>query len=130
MDPRNSGATAPMSHDEPGPGGPTQASQLAELVARERELADMLATAEAEAERTVEEARAAASAAEAEVEASLEDEGAHVRAQIRDATQRRARELQAEAEERVALFERVSDEDVERLADSAFRRLVAPEVGA
>jgi hypothetical protein len=119
-----------MSHDEPGPGGPKHASRLAELVAREREFADMLATAEAEAERMVEEARAAALAADAEVEASLEDEGDRVRAKIREATQHRVRELQAEAEERAALFERVSDQNVERLADSAFRLLVTPEVGS
>jgi len=127
-DPRNSVATAPMSHDQPGPGGPTQASQLAELLECERELAELLAAAEAEAVRMVDEARAAAVADDAEVEASLEDEGERQRVRIREATQRRVRELRAEAGERVALFEGVSDGEVARLADDAFRRLVAREV--
>jgi len=115
------------SKGRPGPDGPTQASQLDELVACERELADLLAAIEGEARRRVEEARVSAAAAEADVEASLDEEGANARTEIREATQRRLRAVQVEAQERVARFEQVSDEEVARLADAAFRRLVATE---
>jgi hypothetical protein len=110
-----------------GPHGPTQTSQLAELVACERELADLLAAAEAEGRAMVEEARASATAAEADIEAALEGEGERARADIREATQRKVRAIQVSAQELVARFERVSDEEAGRLADIAFRLLVGPE---
>ena len=119
-----------MSQSHPGPGGPTQASQLAELVRCEQELADLLAEARVQAERMVAEARAAAAAAAADLEASLEDEAQRLRSTIREATQLSVRELQADAEHRASSFGGVSAADVQRLAGSAFRRLIGAEADA
>jgi hypothetical protein len=118
----------PMSRNEQGPSSPEQQSHLAELVDCERELAELQEAAEASAERMVAEARAASAAAEAEVEGTLEDEAARLRTEIREAAQRRVREVQADAEDKATSFDRVTDEEVARLAEIAFLRLLAVEV--
>jgi len=99
-------------------------SRLAELLACERELADLMTAAREEASRRVEEARAAASRAEAEVEASLADEAQRVRSEIQAESHARVRQLLARAGESVESFERIADTEAERLAESAFRRLL------
>lgn len=103
------------------------ASQLAELLECERELAELLSAARAQARQCVDEARAAAKALEAETEASLGKEADRLRAEIRERTQARAREIRAEARERAAGFDRVTDERVHTLAEVAFRRLIRRE---
>jgi vacuolar-type H+-ATPase subunit H len=107
--------------------GRHDASQLAELLRCERELAELLSAAQAEARQRVDEARAAAKALEAETEASLGKEADRLRAGIRERTQARAREIRAEALEQVARFDRVTDEQIEALAEVAFRLLVRRE---
>jgi vacuolar-type H+-ATPase subunit E/Vma4 len=116
-----------MFEREPGLGGPTQASQLAELLACERELAELLTAAEEEAWRLVQEARAVAATAAADIEASLGAEAERARSAIREATQRKVREIHGEARERAMAYEAVSDEEVARLGEVAFRALIVPE---
>ena len=106
-----------------GPAG-AEPSRLAELLACERELADLMSATREDAKRRVEEARAAVTRAEAEVEASLADEAQRVRSEIGSESHLRVHDILARAAEEAALFERFSDEEVERLAESAFRRLL------
>lgn len=111
---------------DPGPRG-GESSELADLLACELELGEMLAHAKEEARRLVEEARATADRADAELEASLEAESEGVRARMRQETQASVRVISARARERVAVLESVTDERVERLAEAAFRRLIGAE---
>lgn len=104
-----------------------ESSELADLLACELELGELLARAQAEARRLVEEARARADRADAQLEVSLEAESEGVRARIRQETQATVRSISARARDRVAAFEVVSDEGVERLAEAAFRRLIGAE---
>lgn len=106
---------------------PRQVSQLAELLACERELAESLAEAEAEARRLVEEARAEAAAAAADLEASLEDEAERERQRIREEAQTRVRATVSAARDQAARFETVGEARVAELAESAFRRLLSAE---
>ena len=116
-----------MSHANRRPDGPVKESQLAELVACEQELAALLADAEARARQMVEEARAAAAAAAAELEASLEDEAERLRVLIREDTQRRVRELEAGARAEAARFDQVPAEELDRLVELGYRRLLSAE---
>jgi vacuolar-type H+-ATPase subunit H len=102
-------------------------SQLAELLECERELDSRLRATQDEARRRVDEARAASSQAEAEMEAALEDEARRLRATIQSDAEARVREILDRSRERVARFQGVSDERVEALAESAFRRLIGIE---
>jgi vacuolar-type H+-ATPase subunit H len=101
-------------------------SRLAELLACERGLADLMKAAREDASLRVEAARAAASTSEAEVEAALEQEAQRVLSEVRSESQARVHQILSGAGASVARFERVSDDEVERLADAAFRRLLGP----
>ena len=113
-----------MTERHERPDGPTRASQLEELLACERELAELLAEARDDARRRVEEARALAARAEADLEEALEREAAQERASIREGVEARVREISGAARERVARLEAIPDDRVEHLAEAAFRRLV------
>ena len=100
-------------------------SRLAELLACEQELAEQLAAARDEGRDLIERARREAALAEAELEASLEKASDRVRREIREASQARIHEVLRRARERAARYERLTDAEVERLAESALRRLIA-----
>ncbi len=104
-------------------------SQLAALLECEQDLAQRLAEARAQASRIVEEARAEASAIEAEAEASFGDEALGIRAQVQERAQAEVRAVAAEAQERVARFRGVSDDDIERLARRGLGQLLGLEEG-
>jgi vacuolar-type H+-ATPase subunit H len=104
----------------------TDASQFTELLECERELGEQLSRAQAQARQRVDEARASSSRAEANLEALLEEESDRLRTRIREEAQIRVREILAQSHERAAGFDRISNEQVERLATAAFRRLIAP----
>lgn len=101
-------------------------SELAELLECERQLAELMGVARADATRTIEEARAAASAQEADLEASLGMEADRLRAAVRERTQARVREIRAEAEAGVTRFDGITDEQITALADHALRILIRP----
>ena len=101
--------------------------RLAELLDCERELAELLAGAREEALRRVADARADAERAEAELEASLEEESERVRREVREASQARVHEILGRAHGHAARFEGLSDESVQSLAASVFRRLLGRE---
>lgn len=103
---------------------------LAALLECERELAELMAEAHEEAGRRVAEARAEVARAEATLEASLEEAGDRVRSEVRERAQERVRQVLSEAGERAAAFERVTDAEVERLADRAFRSLIGEEASS
>jgi len=109
-----------------GPRG-AESNELAELLACEFELAELLARTQEQGRHLVEEARAETGRAEVDMEASLEAESDRERARIREETQTSVREIWARARRRVAAFEGVPDERVERLAEAAFRRLIGAE---
>lgn len=102
-----------------------RASQLDELLGCERELAEALSAARKEARGIVDHARADAAAAAAELEASLESETARERQRAREEARSRIEALSADAGDRATRFHDIGDEEVERLAGLAFRRLVA-----
>lgn len=102
-------------------------SRLAELLECERELAALLAATREDAHRLVEQALADAQRAEAELEASLEQAAEGVRREIAETSQARIHEVLRGARESAARFERLSDQDVERLAGAALRRLLGVE---
>ena len=104
--------------------GPTRASQLEELLACERELAELLGEARDDARRRVEEARGLAARAEADLQEALEREAAQERASIREGVEARLQEISGTARERAASLEAISDDRVEHLAEAAFRRLI------
>lgn len=108
-------------------GEPQQASQLTELLACERELADLLQDTEIEARRMVEEARAEAGEAAADLEASLEEDSERERAHIKEETQARIRSLVSAAREQASRFDAIEDARVSELADSALARLLSRE---
>jgi vacuolar-type H+-ATPase subunit H len=114
------------TNSEPRPMG-GEPNQLAELLACEQELAVQLARAQEDARRLVDEARAEAARAEAALEGSLQAEAERLRASIREEIQASLREIAARTRERIARFEAVSDEEVARLADAAFLRLIGRE---
>lgn len=109
-----------------GPAG-AEPSRLAELLACERELADLMRATREDARRRVEEARSAATRMEAELEASLTDEAQRVRSEIGSESHVHVRDILARAAKEAARFERLSDQEVERLAESAFQRLLGRE---
>lgn len=102
-----------------------QQSQLAELLACERDLDRLLATAREEARRTVEDARAAATQAEADAEGTLAAEVERLRSTIEGQARSRVQEILARSRERAARFDGISDERVKDLADAAFRQLIS-----
>ncbi len=104
----------------------TDASQFTELLECERELGEQLSRAQAQARQRVDEAHASSSRAEADLEASLEEDSDRIRTRLREEAQIRIREIFAQAHERAARFDRISDEQVELLATAAFRRLISP----
>ncbi len=104
-----------------------EGDQLAELLACELELAQLLAETQQEARQLVEAARAESVRAEAEMDASLEREAESECLRIRQETQSSVREMSARVAARVAAFESVSRERVEQLAEAAFLRLVGEE---
>lgn len=106
---------------------PPEASQLAELLACEQELAALLDEARRDARELVESARVDAERAAADLEASLEEEAEQERERIRTDAQARIRELVTGARERSERFEGLSDERVEALAEVAFRLLLSHE---
>jgi hypothetical protein len=99
-------------------------SRLSELLECEQDLAELMAATREEGRRRVDEARADVARAEAELEASLEEESGRVRGEIGAAAQARVHELRSRARERAARYEGVSDQEVDRLAAAAFRRLL------
>lgn len=99
-------------------------SQLAQLLECERELAELMSLARADTVRQLDEARAAADAQQANLEASLGNEADQLRAAIRERTRARVREIHAEAQVLVTLFDRITDERVALLAEAAIRRLI------
>lgn len=102
-------------------------SRLAELLECERDLADLMTLSREEARRRLDEARSEVERAEAELEASLEEEAERVRREVREASQARVHEILARAREQGGRFESLGDEEVERLAAAAFRRLLGAE---
>jgi F0F1-type ATP synthase membrane subunit b/b' len=109
--------------DEPHP--PT--GELADLLECERELAELHEQAREKARQRVARARAQAAQASAKMEASLDQEAERERTRIREELRTRIRTIHAEAAERATLFDNVSDERVEALADIAFHRLLSTE---
>ena len=105
-------------------------SQLAELLACERELDQLLAAAREEAHRRVDDARAESASLEAEAEAALEEEVRRVRSAAEERARAAVREILDRARGRVAGFQGVSDEQVEGLAASALRHLIAIDQGS
>ncbi len=105
--------------------GAMRTGQLAAIVECERDLADRLADARAEAAQMVEDARTAAQRAEAELEASLAREALDVRARLRQQTEQRVRDTLAAARARASRFDDVTEAEVDRLAGAAFRFLVS-----
>lgn len=117
-----------MTDDKRGPGeGDAQTSRLSELLECERELAALDTAAREEAHRRIAQARDEAARAAADLEASLEDDAERIRRKIREESQTRIRDISARARELVEGFEGLSDERVEQLAESAFRRLLGTE---
>jgi len=102
-------------------------SRLSELLECERELAELMAAAKEDARRRVAEAQSEAGLAEAEGEASLEEASERVRREVREAGQARVDDILTRAREQAAMFEALSDRDVERLAEHAYRRLLRVE---
>jgi vacuolar-type H+-ATPase subunit H len=101
-----------------------QASGLAELLACERELDELMSAVRTDARRRVADALSQVAHAEAELEASLAEEAERARRELREETQARVRDVSSRARVRVTRFESVSDDEVARLAESAFRRLL------
>ena len=100
---------------------------LAELLACESELDRLLTETWGEAERRIEAARTGAAKAAADLERELEGEASKLRGAITAQADARVQAVLTESRKRRARFEGVSDEEVEALADSALRRLIAPE---
>lgn len=109
--------------------GAAPQSELASLLACERELDELWRQTEAEAQRRVSEARGAAVKARAALEAELEDACGRVRSRLRLDAERRVARIRAEAETRSAHLDAVTDAEVDLLAETAFRRLIAGEGG-
>lgn len=101
--------------------------RLAELLACERELADLMMVAREEARRRLDDMRSEVERAEADLEASLEEEAERVRREVREVSRARVHEILARAREQAARFESLGDEEVERLAAAALRRLLGAE---
>jgi vacuolar-type H+-ATPase subunit H len=104
--------------------GGGESGQLAELLACEREVAELMAAARVEAQRRVAEARSEADGAMAELLASLETTCEQARRELREESEKSIRDILTRAAAQADRFERVSEADIERLTASAFRRLV------
>lgn len=102
-------------------------SQLAELLECERELAELLSAAHADARRRIDAARVAAKAMEADGEADLGVEADKLRTELRERTRGQVREIRAATRDQVGRFDRMTDEQVELLAGATFRRLIRLE---
>jgi len=106
----------------------TETGQLAELVRCERELEGLWVREVEEGRARVEAARATAAEAFGTLQASFEQEADRLRAGIREEAREQADRMLAEAAERAARFDGMSDEEIERLAQGTFRRLLGPGV--
>ena len=105
-------------------------SRLADLLACEQELAELMSGATEEARKCVEAARRDAEQAAAELDASLEAEEKRARGEIAEVARARADALLVDARARAGRFDGVSDEQIARLASSALRRLLGLEGAA
>ncbi len=105
-------------------------SGLTGLLSCERELDELRQQAEAEAGRRVSEAHEAAVAERAALDSELEEECARVRSRLREQAEREVDRIRARAEARSTRLDALTDEDVDRLAAMAYRRLIAGEGAA
>lgn len=96
----------------------------------ERELADRLAAAQAEAERILNEAREEVARREAGLEAELARRARELDARLLAERERRLAALTREARERLAMWERIDDARVDRAAGVVADALISGPRGA
>lgn len=114
-----------MGRTQKGDTGSTATGQLDRLRERERTLAEQLLKARSEAERIVQDEQDRARAARARLDAEIREEEEKLRRVIRTEAAEEARNMVADARARARRMEDVAEAQVEELAESVFRRLLA-----
>jgi len=115
-----------MAHGKDTTSVSAGASQLAELLACERELAELLKAARDESARRIRDARASAAREMADLEVTLEGAALAIRSGIREEAQARVHEVLQGGRERAARHRAVPDAEIDRLAGLAFAILILP----